>query len=152
MASGPLIYRQRLLTRLTHWVWAVSLFFLLLTGLQIFNAHPARYWGQVSTSAHPLLALTAVESDESGIAGVTTIAGHAFDTTGILGASTGPDGLMEERGFPSWLTLPSYRDLATGRRWPWWTRSRGPAPGGRGPGSARTCGCRRISGCTVGRT
>ena len=24
---------------------------------------------------------------------------------------------MEARGFPSWITLPSYRDLATGRRW-----------------------------------
>ncbi len=40
-----LIYRQKLLTRLTHWAWAICLFFLLLTGLQIFNAHPALYLG-----------------------------------------------------------------------------------------------------------
>ena len=40
MANGPLIYRQRLATRLTHWLWAICLFFLLFSGLQIFNAHP----------------------------------------------------------------------------------------------------------------
>lgn len=34
------IYKQRLVTRVTHWIWAVSLFFLLLSGLQIFNATP----------------------------------------------------------------------------------------------------------------
>lgn len=27
------------------------------------------------------------------------------------------DGQLEALGFPSWITLPSYRDLATGRRW-----------------------------------
>ena len=48
MAKGPLVYRQGIVTRLTHWVWAVSLFFLLLTGLQIFNAHPALYLGEES--------------------------------------------------------------------------------------------------------
>ena len=37
---GQLVYRQSIWTRVTHWVWATCLFFLLLTGLQIFNAHP----------------------------------------------------------------------------------------------------------------
>jgi thiosulfate reductase cytochrome b subunit len=40
-----LIYRQRLATRITHWVWAICLFFLLFSGLQIFNAHPMLHWG-----------------------------------------------------------------------------------------------------------
>ena len=44
----PLIYRQFAWTRITHWVWAISLFFLLLTGLQIFNAHPTLYIGDQS--------------------------------------------------------------------------------------------------------
>ena len=35
----------------------------------------------------------------------------------MLGASRGDDGDLEERGFPSWATLPSYQDLAMGRRW-----------------------------------
>ena len=43
--------------------------------------------------------------------------GHTFDTTGLFGASRGSDGEMEERGFPSWMTLPAEQDLATGRRW-----------------------------------
>ena len=45
MSNGPLVYRQRLVTRITHWIWAVSLFFLLLTGLQIFNAFPSLHIG-----------------------------------------------------------------------------------------------------------
>ena len=46
MAQGPLIYRQRLVTRLTHWLWAICLFFLLFSGLQIFNAHPILHLGK----------------------------------------------------------------------------------------------------------
>ena len=36
------------MTRITHWLWAICLFFLLFSGLQIFNAHPALYLGQES--------------------------------------------------------------------------------------------------------
>jgi thiosulfate reductase cytochrome b subunit len=43
--DGRVIRRQKLATRITHWVWAICLFFLLLSGLQIFNAHPGLYWG-----------------------------------------------------------------------------------------------------------
>ncbi|WP_299044358.1 cytochrome b/b6 domain-containing protein [uncultured Tateyamaria sp.] len=46
--SGPLVRRHTIVTRVTHWIWAVCLFFLLLTGLQIFNAHPVLYWGDQS--------------------------------------------------------------------------------------------------------
>ena len=45
---GRLIYRQSIWTRVTHWLWATCLVFLLLSGLQIFNAHPALYVGQQS--------------------------------------------------------------------------------------------------------
>ena len=45
---GPLVRRHTAITRITHWLWAVCLFFLLLTGLQIFNAHPVLYWGDQS--------------------------------------------------------------------------------------------------------
>jgi len=45
---GPLVRRHTAITRLTHWSWAVCQFFLLLTGLQIFNAHPVLYWGDQS--------------------------------------------------------------------------------------------------------
>ena len=33
---------------MTHWIWAICLFFLLLSGLQIFNAHPQLYIGKQS--------------------------------------------------------------------------------------------------------
>lgn len=46
--ASRLIKRQKLATRATHWIWAVCLFFLLLSGLQIFNAHPALYLGDES--------------------------------------------------------------------------------------------------------
>jgi thiosulfate reductase cytochrome b subunit len=111
------IRRHSVLVRVTHWINAGCLLILLMSGLQIFNAHPALYWGQASAFDRPMLALTATSSDESGIRGVTRLFGHAFDTTGVLGASPGSGGVMQVRGFPSWLTVPSYQDLATGRRW-----------------------------------
>ncbi|WP_296737355.1 cytochrome b/b6 domain-containing protein, partial [Mesorhizobium sp.] len=43
-----LVYRQSRWTRLTHWIWAFSLFFMLLSGLQIFNARPQLYIGKQS--------------------------------------------------------------------------------------------------------
>jgi thiosulfate reductase cytochrome b subunit len=77
-ATGRLIKRQKLATRITHWVWAICLFFLLLSGLQIFNAHPALYLGHQS--------------------------GFTYENA-----------ILELEGFPSWMTIPSTQDLATGR-------------------------------------
>jgi thiosulfate reductase cytochrome b subunit len=91
---------------------------LLMSGLQIFNANPMLTWGQTTNFNRPFFSLSArADDDGNPTAGVTTIFGHAFDTTGVLGASRGDDGELEERGFPSWATLPSYQDLAMGRRW-----------------------------------
>ena len=45
---GEWVYRQRLVTRVTHGLWAVCLVFLTFSGLQIFNAHPVLHWGQES--------------------------------------------------------------------------------------------------------
>ena len=83
LTSGPRVSehwhrRHSGLVRLTHWINAFCFIFLLMSGLQIFNAHPALYLGNASDFSHPLLSL------------------HAF---------------------PSWLTVPSHQDLATGRRW-----------------------------------
>src|SRR5690242_21861394 len=48
--------------------------------------------------------------------GITTIFGHSFDTTGVLGLATNTDGQLDERCFPWSLTIPGHRDLAKGRR------------------------------------
>ena len=112
------IYRHSALVRVTHWINVLCLAGLLMSGLQIFNAHPALYWGKASDFDRPLLSIEAKEDDEQQRpAGVTTIFGHAFDTTGLFGLSAGPDGEDAEVAFPSWITVPGYRDLATGRRW-----------------------------------
>lgn len=112
-----LVYRHTAVVRLTHWVNALCLFILLMSGLQIFNAHPTLYLGSISTPERAVLSLDAVQREDGSYAGVTTIGSHAFDTTGVLGVSRGYDGRLEARGFPQWITIPSYRDLATGRRW-----------------------------------
>ncbi len=110
-----LVRRHSLITRLTHWVNVAAISFLLLSGLQIFNAHPALYWGSTSTFAAPWVSMTA-KNEGAGMVGVTTVAGRRFDTTGLFGYS-GKQGAREARGFPSWATLPSYRSLAAGRLW-----------------------------------
>jgi thiosulfate reductase cytochrome b subunit len=100
--------------RLTHWVGVVCVTLLLLSGLQIFNAHPALYLGQASDFTQSIASIGAAQKD-TRLIGVTRIFGHSFDTTGVLGLS-GPTN-EEQHAFPSWLTLPGYRDLAAGRRW-----------------------------------
>ena len=85
-------------------------------GLQIFNAHPALYWGERSDRDRPLLALRARETPSGELRGATEVLGHGIDTTGVLGAST-VAGERQARGFPRWATLPSGRWLAMGRRW-----------------------------------
>jgi thiosulfate reductase cytochrome b subunit len=112
---GNLVYRQSGWTRLTHWIWAISLFFLLLTGLQIFNAHPLLYIGKQSGFGfdNDILAIGAIEY-EGGPRGVTEVFGTRFDTTGVLGLSES-GGQLRGRAFPAWATIPSNQDLATGR-------------------------------------
>ncbi len=114
--SDPrLIYRQAILTRVTHWTWAVALFFLLLSGLQIWNAHPALYIGQESGFEYDNAVLRiGAENTPEGPRGYTTIFGQKFDTTGVLGKS-GSEARPQYIGFPGWATIPSFRDLATGR-------------------------------------
>jgi thiosulfate reductase cytochrome b subunit len=114
-AKGPLIYRQSIWTRVTHWIWAICLFFLLLTGLQIFNAHPELYIGEQSgfEFENSILSLQPERVGEQ-YRGITTVFGLKFDTTGVLGMS-GPETRPDYQGFPRWATIPSFRDLATGR-------------------------------------
>jgi thiosulfate reductase cytochrome b subunit len=57
MTTDRLVYRHRLWVRITNWVNVVCMTVLLMSGLQIFNAHPALYWGNASNFAHPLVAI-----------------------------------------------------------------------------------------------
>lgn len=109
-------YRHPLVIRLAHWINAAVLLVLLMSGLQIFNAHPALYWGAVSTFDDPALAITSDQGRDGRSRGVVTVGTRSFDTTGVLGLSRS-GGTEVERAFPSWATLPADQDLATGRRW-----------------------------------
>ncbi len=40
-----IIFRHRLSTRIWHWVNAVTILVMIMTGLTISNAHPRLYWG-----------------------------------------------------------------------------------------------------------
>ncbi|HEY8004336.1 MAG TPA: cytochrome b/b6 domain-containing protein, partial [Phenylobacterium sp.] len=97
-----LVYRHAAVTRLTHWINVVALTLLLMSGLNIFGAHPALYWGQTSTFAHPWISIAA-EDKGSHVVGVTQIGSAKFDTTGVLGYS-GKVGERQPVAFPSWAT------------------------------------------------
>jgi thiosulfate reductase cytochrome b subunit len=52
----PALYRRHsLAVRVMHWINVAAVVVLLMSGLQIFNAHPALYWGKSSyTGAGPI--------------------------------------------------------------------------------------------------
>lgn len=116
-ADTQLIYRHSLVVRATHWINALCLLVLLMSGLQIFNAHPSLYFGDRSDPGTEILSIGSKVAEDGTASGITTIGGSSFRTTGVLGVSRASDGELIRRAFPSWLTLPSYQDLATGRRW-----------------------------------
>ncbi len=92
--------RHSLLVRITHWINVIALAALLMSGLQIFNEHPALYWGKSSYTGEPAL----------------------LEVKGGLpwgkSSETGKPALVElESKFPSWMIIPSGQNLAMGRRW-----------------------------------
>jgi len=110
--------RHARLVRITHWINVVAFFALMMSGLQIFNAHPSLYWGKSSyTGDAPLLRMMAKQTTDGERIGVTVVLGREFETTGLLGLSSDRNGALTERGFPSWMTVPGSRWLAMGRRW-----------------------------------
>jgi thiosulfate reductase cytochrome b subunit len=115
-STSVLVYRHSKVTRVTHWINVFCMTILLLSGLQILNAYPTLNWGQIGADTDPYLARIESRADKGKPEGDLRIAGRVFDTTGVLGASK-QDGQWVLKAFPSWATLPSHRDLATGRRW-----------------------------------
>jgi thiosulfate reductase cytochrome b subunit len=51
--GGDLVYRHRWPTRLWHWLNAITLAVMLMSGLMIFNAHPRLYWGHYGANPDP---------------------------------------------------------------------------------------------------
>jgi thiosulfate reductase cytochrome b subunit len=112
-----LISRHSLITRVTHWINLLCIILLLMSGLQIFNAHPALYWGHSGANPSQALFEVGAHGPKRNPAGFTRVGASTFDTTGIFGVSRNANGQEVVRGFPRWMTVPSWRDLGLGRRW-----------------------------------
>ena len=110
-----LVYRHNRITRSTHWVNALALVILVMSGFQIFNAHPHLYWGSTSEPNQAFLSIAAA-NDDGEVHGFFRIYGWQLDTTGVLGVQHTEMG-PASRAFPSWITIPGYFWLAGGRRW-----------------------------------
>jgi len=119
MSDTPRRYtnRHRLPVRVMHWLNALCILVLFMSGLSIFNAHPALYWGEDSHFDTPLLSLTGKAGPDGRLRGETQVGPWRFDTTGVLGVSAMMSGEPGKRGFPSWATIPGPKSLAAGRRW-----------------------------------
>lgn len=111
------VLRHRAPLRWMHWINLACMLVLVGSGLQVFNAHPALYWGQASSFGSPVFAASAVLGPDGKGRGITLVGNASFDTTGVLGVSANADGRMVRRGFPEWATIPGTRSLALGRRW-----------------------------------
>ena len=117
-ASSYLYKRHSLPLRVMHWINVLSFTILLMSGLMIFNAHPALDWGKSSYTGKPsVLTIGARELGNGRKQGVTNVLGHEFNTTGLLGVSTAPDGKQNEVAFPAWITIPGNYSLDGGRQW-----------------------------------
>jgi thiosulfate reductase cytochrome b subunit len=110
-------YRHRLPVRIMHWTNVVCLFVLIGSGLQIFIAHPALYWGHASSFQAPALSLSGKRGADGLLRGTTQIGALRIDSTGVLGVSENMMGQPAVRAFPTWATIPGGRNLAQGRRW-----------------------------------
>src|SRR5262245_64783224 len=100
MADSYLYRRHSLLVRTTHWINVIAVTALLMSGLQIFNEHPALYWGKSSYTGKPALL------EVSG--------GFPY---GRLPETGVPPVLEIPSKFPDWMIVPSGTWLAMGRRW-----------------------------------
>ena len=109
------VVRHSRVTRVANWVNAWVMTVMFLSGLQILNAHAALYWGQTGFDR----ARAWLEIGDDGADpphGTLRIGTATIYTTGLLGVFKNADG-YEYKAFPGWITIPSWRDLATGRRW-----------------------------------
>lgn len=106
--GGDLVYRQRRPVRLWHWLNALSVTILLMSGLMIFNAHPRLYWGQYGAN-HETPWLEIGSTDDRGFLRLGPV---TIPTTGVLGLANG-----QHHAFPPLVTIPSSYNLAGARQW-----------------------------------
>ena len=111
--TSQLVRRHRLSTRIWHWVNALTVFVMLMSGLMIYHAHPRLYWGKYGANYDtPWLMIGSTPTS-----GYLQLGSHRLNTTGVVGRWTDSQGNQQTRAFPYWATIPSYYSLAGARRW-----------------------------------
>src|SRR5919197_813494 len=78
-----LFYRHNSITRFTHWMDAIILVVLFMSGLQIFNAFPQLHWGSKAEPEEAFFSITASNND-GDIRGTTDLFGWLFVLNGLL--------------------------------------------------------------------
>lgn len=113
IAPGTVVKRHSISTRIWHWVNALTLLVMLMSGLMIFNAHPRLYWGSYGANFdHPWLEIGAHDGG-----GFLRMGSLEVPTTGLLGVYTDGEGAVQNRAFPGWATIPTEYSLADARLW-----------------------------------
>jgi len=106
--GSPLIYRTKLPVRIWHWINALSIFVMLMSGMMIFNAHPRLYWGHYGAN----LDFAWLEIGHHGTSGFLSLWGFEIPTTGVLGYAQGT-----AEAFPPLVTIPSSYNISGARQW-----------------------------------
>ncbi len=112
-SAREIVKRHRWPVRVWHWLNALTVFVMLMSGLMIFNAHPRLYWGHYGANQD----YAWLEIGATGTSGYLRVGAMTVPTTGVLGHWTDANGRVNRRAFPGWATIPSTYSLAAGRRW-----------------------------------
>ena len=116
-APAEVFYRHRLPVRITHWINALCILFLLGSGLNIFNAHPRLYWGNYGADAdRPFFSIGSDDASgrAQGYAQIGAVANRYHRRPGLVEVRRR---IMLSARWPDWLTIPSFQDLADARHW-----------------------------------
>jgi len=105
-AGGAIVYRHRRATRLWHWLNALTIFVMLMSGMMIFNAHPRLYWGKYGANFDR----SWLEIGNNGSNGYLRVGGLVIPTGQVLGRA-------RLQAFPPLVTIPSSYNLAGARQW-----------------------------------
>ena len=109
----PLVKRHSGVVRLWHWLNAVTVIVMLMSGLMIFNAHGRLYWGQYGANTDRAW----LEIGSTADAGYLQVGAVRLPTTGVLGYWKNGEGVVQRRAFPGWATIPTGYSLSAARRW-----------------------------------
>src|ERR1700739_3604826 len=102
LSCSGIIHRHSAVVRSTHWLNAICLTLLLMSGLKLFNVHPALYWGNYGYTGVPtVFSISGDIDDETGRPiGTLQISDYSFETTGVLGVHFDADGQPHGGAFP----------------------------------------------------